>query len=209
MEPTELLTVDEIVQNSAQFTQRFNLIKKESSEEILFRPLQYNDLYALQEFFESLSEETRKFATYPSYDLQCAQQFCDEINRDDILRMVAIGVNEKIIAVFEFNLSLKEFDINRYRKYDIELNNNSDIQLAPCIVDEYQNQHLGTKLLHLMIDLAKQLGKKRMILWAGVLIDNKQAIRFYEKNNFQIFQEKYIAEDGYECYDGILHLNLN
>jgi RimJ/RimL family protein N-acetyltransferase len=120
--------------------------------------------------------------------------------------MVATVENEKIIAVFEFNLNLKEFDINRYRKYGVELNNDSDVQFAPCIADEYQNQHLGTKILHLMIDLAKRLGKKRMILWAGVLTDNTQAIRFYEKNNFQIFQEKYVAEDGYECYDGILQL---
>ena len=206
MEHLNLLTVDEIVRNSVQFTQRFNLIKTASSEEILFRPLQHTDLHALQEFFEGLSEETRRFATYPSYDLQCAQQFCDEIGQDDNLRMVATVANDKIIAVFEFNLSLEEFDINRYRKYGVELNNESDIQFAPCITDEYQNQHLGTKFLQLMIDLAKRLGKKRMIPWAGVLIDNKQAIRFYEKNNFQMFQEKYIAEDGFECYDGILQL---
>jgi hypothetical protein len=85
MEQTEVLTVDQIAQNSAQFIQRFNLIKTGSSEEILFRPLRHSDIYALQEFFESLSEETRKFATYPSYDLQYAQQFCNEINQYDNL----------------------------------------------------------------------------------------------------------------------------
>ena len=53
--------------------------------------------------------------------------------------------------------------------------------------------------------LAKRLGKIQMILWAGVLVDNEQAIRFYKKNNFQIFPDKYIAEDGYECYDGSLY----
>lgn len=206
MEQADVLTVDQIVQNPSLVTQRFNLIKTASSEEILFRPLRHDDVDALQKFFECLSESTRRFATYPSYDLPCAQQFCDEINEHNNLRMVATVPNGKIIALFEFNLSLEEFNINRYRKYGVELHSDRDIQFAPCIVDEYQNQHLGTKILHLMIDLAKRLGKKRMIFWAGVLIDNKQAIRFYEKNNFQIFQEKYIAEDGYECYDGILQL---
>jgi RimJ/RimL family protein N-acetyltransferase len=207
MEHANLLTVEQIVLNPALATQRFNLIKATGSEEILFRPLSHDDVLALQEFFECLSETTRLFATYPSYDLQCAQQFCFEINRYDKLRMVATIPNGKIIAIFEFNLSLVEFDINRYRKYGVELNDDSDIQLAPCIMDEYQNQHLGTELLHLMIDLAKRLNKKRMILWAGVMTHNKQAIRFYEKNNFKVFQEKFVAEDGYECYDGILQLS--
>jgi ribosomal protein S18 acetylase RimI-like enzyme len=206
MEQVDLLTVAQIAQNSIQVIQRFNLIKSESSEEILFRRLLHDDVYTLQEFFKCLSEKTRRFGTCHSDDLQCAQQFCDDINQYDKLRMVAIATNGKMIAIFEFNLILEEFDINRYCKYGVELNSDSDIQLAACIADEYQNQRLGTKLLHLMIDLAKRLNKKRIILWAGVLTDNKQAIRFYEKNNFQIFQEKYIAEDGYECYDGILQL---
>ncbi|CAF1184364.1 unnamed protein product [Rotaria sordida] len=203
----DLLTLDQITQNPTLVTQDIHLDKTTGSEKFFFRPLLRNDIPALKQFLECLSERTRRFATYPSYDLQCAQTYCDEINQNETLRMVAITENGKMIALFEFNFHLVEFDIKRYRKYDIELNQDSDIQFAPCIIDEYQNQHLGSKLLHLMIDLAKRLGKKRIIAWAGVLTDNEQAIRFYEKNNFQIFREKYIAEDGYECYDGILQLS--
>ena len=88
----------------------------------------------------------------------------------------------------------------------MELNSQSDTQFAFGIVDEYQNQQLGTKLLQLVIPLAHRFGKKPMILWGGVLTDNKKAIRFYEKNNFQVFREKFTEEDGYECFDGILNL---
>ena len=206
MEEKNKLTIDQIVRNPTQYTQHFHLIKGECSEAIVFRPLQHTDTIALQMFLENLSETTRRSATYPSYDFQCAQQFCDEIDEYENFRMVATVGNEKIIAVFEFNLDLEEFDINRYRKYGVELTNDTDIQFAPCIADEYQNQNLGSKLLHFMIDLAKRLGKERMILWAGVFTDNQQAIRFYAKNSFQIFPEKYLAEDGYECYDAILRL---
>ena len=206
MEEKQILTIEQIVSNSAQFTQYFNLIKGTQSEEITFRPLQHTDVSSLQQFLENLSEVTRRFATYPSYDLQCAQQFCDDIDHYEILRMIATVGNNQIIAVFEFNVDLEEFDIHRYRKYGVELNDETDIQFAPCIADEYQNRNLGSRLLHLMIDLAKQLGKKRMILWAGVLTDNQQAIRFYEKNHFHVFQEKYLAQDGYDCYDAILQL---
>jgi diamine N-acetyltransferase len=199
-----IITIDQIIQNPTKFTEYFDLIQGESSKTIVFRPLQYTDIPALEIFLENLSETTRRFATYPSYDIQCAQQFCNEIDRYEIFRMIATVSNEKIIAIFEFNLHLDEFDINRYRRYGIELTDDTDIQFAPCIADEYQNQNLGSKLLYFMIDLAKRLGKERMILWAGVLIDNQQAIRFYRKNSFQIFEEKYLAQDGYECYDAIL-----
>ncbi|CAF1373700.1 unnamed protein product [Rotaria sordida] len=146
---TDLLTLDLIAQNPTLVTQTIHLNKTTGSEK----------------------KRTRRFATYPSYDLQCAQTYYNEINQNETLQMVAITENGKIIALFKFNFHLVEFDIKRYRKY------------------------------------AKRLGKKRIIAWAGVLIDNEQAIRFYEKNNFQISREKYIAEDGYECYDGILQLS--
>ncbi|CAF1455999.1 unnamed protein product [Rotaria sp. Silwood1] len=204
---TDLLTLRQIAQNPTLVTQNIYLEKTTGTEKIVFRPLLRNDISALQQFFDRLSEKTRRFATYPSYDLQCAQKYCDDIDGNDILRMVATTENGKIIAVYEFNFDLVKFDIERYHKYGIELNQDSDIQFAPCIIDEYQNQHLGTKLFHLMIDLAKRLGKKRIIAWAGVLTENEQGIRFYEKNNFQIFREKYVAEDGYECYDAILQLS--
>ena len=88
----------------------------------------------------------------------------------------------------------------------IELDGETDIQFAPCVADEYQNKRLGSKLLRLMADLVRRLGKKRILLWSGVLVDNEQAIHFYRRNHFHMFAEKYIAEDGYECYDGILSL---
>ena len=206
MDHINILTLNQILRNPTLATEDINLDDNVDSERIIFRPLQHDDILALQQFFESLSETTRRFATYPSYDLECAQQFCDEINRGDKLRMVAVSNNKKIIAIFEFNFDLVEFDIKRYRKYGVELSNENDVQFAPCVMDTYQNRRLGTKLLQSIITLARRLNKKRIILWAGVLIDNEQAIRFYEKNNFHIFRSKYIAEDGYECYDGILYL---
>lgn len=203
---TNLLSLSQISANPALVTQHIHLEKSTGTETILFRPLLRQDIYALQNFLESLSESTRRFATYPSYDLECAQDFCDEIDQNSTLRMIAATMDGRIIALFEFNFDFVEFDIKRYRTYDVMLDPERDIQFAPCTADAYQNQRLGTKLLRLMIDLAKRLGKTRMIAWAGVLIDNQQGIRFYEKNNFQIFREKYTAEDGYECYDAILPL---
>ncbi|CAF3308514.1 unnamed protein product [Rotaria socialis] len=167
------LTIHQIAENPLLSTTTVHFEKKTGSEKVLFRPLLRDDIFAVQQFLECLSEATRQYATHPSYDLECAQRYCNEIDHDDILRMVAISEDKKIIALFEFNFRLGEFDIKRYRTYGLELNPISDVQFAPCISDEYQSQHLGTKLLHAMIDLAKHFGKSRLIAWDGVLIDNK------------------------------------
>lgn len=202
-----LLTLKQIARDPSLVTERFVISANDGSEEILFRPLAHDDVGALLQFFECLSETTRRFATYPSYDLRCAEQFCQEIDGEDKFRMVAVNGRGNIIAVFELNLVLEESDIERYKnEYHIQLDESSDIQFAPCIIDAYQNRHLGSRLLQLLIVVAHRLGKQRMILWNGVMIDNEQAIRFYEKNNFQMFTKKFIADDGYECYDGILEL---
>ena len=203
---TDLLKLEQIAEMPSRVTQHLNIMRANKEEQILFRPLAPHDSSALLQFFDSLSETTRRFATYPSYDLECAQQFCDDIGQEDVFRMVAINSDKKTIAVFELSFTLDDSDIERYEGHNIELSHTGDVQFAPCVNDEYQNYHVGTQLLELSTALAKRLGKKRMILWGGVLTDNKQAIRFYEKNHFHMFQKTFIAEDGYECYDGILQL---
>ena len=200
------ITIDQIIDHPSLVTKRFSLDDSASSEELVCRPLAADDVAALLVFFERLSPATRRFATYPSYDRECAEEFCEETKDPSKLRMAVTNSNDDIIALFEFDCTLTDFDIERYRQHGIELDGKTDVQLAPCVADEYQNKGLGSKLLRLMIDLLRRLGKKRILLWSGVLVDNEQAIHFYRRNHFQMFAEKFIAEDGYECYDGILSL---
>lgn len=206
MDDIKTLTIDQIMKNPKLVTEQFHLNDLEDDEKLLCRPLYLNDVDALLIFFDCLSPSTRRFATYPSYDRSCAEQFCQEINDPGKLRMTVMNSNDKIVALFEFNFIVTDFDIQRYRQYQIELDAETDVQLAPCVADDYQNKHLGSKVLNLMVDLIKKLGKKRIILWSGVLSDNERAIRFYRRNHFHMFSEKYIADDGFECYDGILQL---
>jgi RimJ/RimL family protein N-acetyltransferase len=55
------------------------------------------------------------------------------------------------------------------------------------------------------LDIARRFGKRRMILWGGVLADNHRAIRYYEKNGFRLLG-RFHNEEGLECRDGILTL---
>jgi GNAT superfamily N-acetyltransferase len=174
---------------------------------ICFRPLLPNDEIKLAEFLENLSPQTRQFSTRDSYDLKEARELCFAINRYDKLRLIALINNEKIIALFEFSLSIVENDYQRFEKnYNIQLNEKTDARFGPCISDQYQNRHLGGWLFEKIQTIARQMGKERLILWGGVSIHNKRAIKFYEKVGFKLFTYVYILDDGNECLDGIYYL---
>jgi GNAT superfamily N-acetyltransferase len=174
---------------------------------ICFRPLLPNDDIKLANFLENLSSQTRAFSTRNSYDIMEARELCFAINRYDKLRLIALINNEIIIALFEFSLSIVENDYKRFEeKYNIKLNEKTDTRFGPCISDQYQNRHLGYWLFEKTKTIARQMGKKRLILWGGVFILNKRAIKFYEKIGFKIFTNIFISDNGCECLDGIYNL---
>jgi len=98
-----------------------------------------------------------------------------------------------------FGFDIVKGDIERYRGYGIELDNDTVCRLSPCIADDYQSQGLGLLVtpddyqsqgLGLLVtphkvDVAHRFGQKSIILLGGVLTKNHRAIRFYEKNGFQ------------------------
>lgn len=168
---------------------------------IYFRPLLRTDDKRLATFLENLSEQTRQFSTRESYDLDEAQSLCSAINRYDKLRLVALIDNDLIIALFEFSLSIVDNDHQRFKKYNIQLNELTDARFGPCISDQYQNRQLGYWLFEKTKTIARQMGKERLILWGGVRRDNQRAIRFYEKIGFELF-----SDDQWENRDGILDL---
>ncbi len=76
----------------------------------------------------------------------------------------------------------------RFRiNHKIELNNNNTARLSLCITDNYQNRYLGSYLIKKTIDIGRQIGKCQLILSGGVLVENTRAIRFFEKNQFELF----------------------
>ena len=117
MDESEAITIDQIINHPSLVTKRFSLGESASDEELLCRPLTVDDADALLTFFERLSPATRRFATYPSYDRHCAEQFCEETKDPSKLRMAVTNSNDDIIALFEFNCTLTDFDIQRYRQY--------------------------------------------------------------------------------------------
>jgi len=181
------------------------------NQHILFRPLLSTDEKNLTVFLESLSERTRHYCVYPSYDEKTAELFCnEEMNiTNNKLRLIALIDQNTIIALFNLTLSIRDDERERFRiNHKIELNNNNTARLSPCITDHYQNRYLGSYLIKKTIDIARQMGKCQLILSGGVLVENTRAIRFFEKNQFELFSITFLSHDGYECRDGLLKIDL-
>lgn len=179
----------------------------DSGENITLRPLQANDVDQLARFLSGLSEETRRLSTFGGYDINEARVLCDAINKYDKLRLVVEDISsQQIVGCMEFSFDLPEGDLERFRTAGYSLNPETDCRFGPTLADDYQSQGLGSKLIPFVIDIAKRFGKRRMILWGGVLKDNVRAIKFYEKFGFRSAGE--FLDGDLTKLDMILDLSL-
>jgi GNAT superfamily N-acetyltransferase len=175
-----------------------------TGEMLVFRPLRTEDERGLVDFLHSLSPQTRRFSSFTGDGRTAAREMCEAINRYDKLRMVA-EVGPGLVALFELSFGLVAADKERYLGYGIELEESFDCRFGLCITDTYQNRGVGSTLLPFMLDIARRFGKRRILLWGGVLADNQRAIRYYKKNGFQMLG-RFRDDQGTECYDGMLTL---
>lgn len=67
---------------------------------------------------------------------------------------------------------------------------------------------MGSLVIPFVMEAVRRLERTRVILWGGVLADNARALRFYEKNGFQLVGP-FTGPDGTPSLDMILHLPLH
>jgi diamine N-acetyltransferase len=195
------LTLDAIAKNPAlyQFT-----IFTSKDEKMLLRPLEPTDEKELTELIKNLSPDTKRFYSYNEPAEQIAKEHCEAINKYDKLRFVLEkeGVKE-IVGLFEFSFDIPQGDIDRFEKYGIKLTSKTDCRIGPLLRDDFQSQGIGSFIVPIIVNIAKQFNRNRIILWGGVFQDNPQAIRYYEKNGFENVGE-FENMDGVKCFDMML-----
>ncbi|HNT76513.1 MAG TPA: GNAT family N-acetyltransferase [Anaerolineae bacterium] len=191
------ITLERVAANPWDFT---HTVSDARGAQVTFRPLLPDDAARLAEFLTGLSSPTRAFCAYPGYDLATAQEMCAAIARYDKLRLVAVEKAGGIVALFELSFDLVPDDTQRYQSYGLPLDPATTCRFGPCVADDYQNRGLGSRLLPPTLDLARRFGCERVILWGGVMADNRRAIRYYERHGFQV-QGHFTNPMGVMCYD--------
>ncbi|MFI7694488.1 GNAT family N-acetyltransferase [Nonomuraea sp. NPDC049655] len=198
-----MLTLTAVAEDPLVLTRR---LKLDDGQEVFFRPLTHTDAERLAAFLEGLSAESRRLSTFDGYDLKAARKLCDAIARHDKLRLVLEdGPSGRIVGLVEFSLDLHPSDIARYEEAGIHLAA-TDCRFGPTLADDHQGRGVGTQIFPLIADVARQFGRKRIILFGGVLADNTRAISYYNKHGFQQVGS-FTGKDGAQSFDMILDLH--
>lgn len=142
--------------------------------QVFLRPEKPSDLGMLKDMFLSLSNETLRFMQTP-FTEERIERWIANLDYEKALPIVAVtkesGARERIISVASL-----DFNSTEAFKHKAEF--------AITVHDDYQNKGLGTILTRHMIDIARQLGLKKVYL--RVTTDNERATHVYEKCGFHI-----------------------
>jgi ribosomal protein S18 acetylase RimI-like enzyme len=156
-----------------------------NGEQITIRKLSTEDSLAFGDFLEGLSDVTKsKYGPHP-LTREEAKNICANLETPNVFRIISSNQKGEIVGYAIFSFQLRESQVERYKTYGILLGNQKDACIAPVVADEYQNKGLGSIMLEELINMAKRLGVRYLILWQGVQAQNEQAIHFYEKFGFR------------------------
>ena len=181
----DTLTLKAILDDPGCITESVALPAGESVE---LRALRPDDASLLGRFFLGLSPDTRgRFAPHP-FTVEQAEKLCAEINCEDTIRMIATTEKDgrpEMIAYFILIPRFSEEYRQRYENRGTPLNLETDSGIAPCVADAYQDRGVGSILMPRVMDVARRLRRKRMVLIGGVLAANERAFHFYKKLGFR------------------------
>ena len=201
---TNTLHPEMIAQNPACITETITF----AGERITLRALRREDGELFGRYLAGLGEETRRrYAPHP-LTLEQGIKLCHEINYGDTLRLIAVteqGGKPEVIAYFILVLGVREGDIKRYRERGMTLDPQRDCTFAPSVADAYQNRGVASALMPQVLDVARRLGFRRMVLMGGTQATNSRAIRFYVKSGFRKVGD-FVTEGNVNNHDMILAL---
>ena len=158
-----------------------------TGQPLTFRPLAADDAALLGQYFLGLSAETRRRFGPHALDQAAADQLCAEHDSLDALRMIAV-LDAPQLAVIAYLILLRgvtEHDARRYQAHGRLLDPRTTCTVAPSVADAWQSQGLGPRLLGALIDVARRLGARTIVLMGGVQASNTRAVRLYQRLGFQ------------------------
>jgi acetyltransferase len=161
--------------------------KLKNGQEVLLRPIKPEDEPMWLEMFQSFSEESIRYRFF---------QLLKDTPHEVRVRYCNIDYDREIAIVAE----LSEENHRRILgvgRLSIEADGKSG-ELAFIIVDQWQGQGLGTKIVDYVLEIAKEMGVETV--YAIMLPDNQRALNLTKKMGFKL---EYLS-DG--TVKGILNL---
>lgn len=137
------------------------------------------------ETLRDFMEHTFRVAFEASNDPVFFQQYCeDAFSLEQIVGELAAPQSEFWFAFLEGELAAY-LKLN-FDQHPVALSSEQTVQVERLyILQKFQNQRLGTRLLQLAEERAQKVAAEW--LWLSVWQENPPALRFYERNGFEVF----------------------
>ena len=211
-EAESTLSLEEIAACPSAATRSF---RNPEGSRLALRPYEVDDEERVAHFFDGLSPLTRHRYGVSDSGESVAQDWSGSIALYDKLRMVieevtpsgARGDRDSFRGIVEFSLDITDEDRERFGRHDILLDPPSTLRFGICLADEFQGLGVATAALPEVLALASKLGRRRIILWGGVLVQNGPAIAFYERNGFRTVGS-WVNRKGHGCLDMVFDPGL-
>ncbi|BCN29735.1 GNAT family N-acetyltransferase [Anaeromicropila herbilytica] len=148
-------------------------------------------------FYETFSDEnaTEDMESYLKENFSY-EQLESEVNNQGS-RFYIVEHNNNVVAYMKANFDTAQTEIGH--------DNSLEVQRI-YILKEYKGKHIGKRLMEKAIELAKSNDLKYM--WLGVWENNINAIKFYEKQGFEIFDSHIFKLGDDEQTDYLMKLVL-
>ena len=141
--------------------------------EVTIRPIRPEDEAMELEFVRGLSAETSRFRFF---------QIIKDLQHDALVRFCNIDYDREMALIAEIQETNKKTEVGVARL--ILDPGNAHGEIAVVVADGYQGKGLGTKLVDMLIDYAREKGVDS--IYGVIMTDNQTMIRFCEKLGFTI-----------------------
>jgi len=150
------------------------------------RPLQASDIEPLAVLFLGLSPATKRFYGPHPFDRATAEQLCRAAPHDrHTTRFVAVlHDGEAQAQIIGYMILTRRIHPDDKARHGHALDLAHCASFAPCIADAYQEQGIGTHMARHVLEVARQMGLRQVILMGGVQARNLRAKHVYEKLGF-------------------------
>ena len=161
------------------------IVSKEG-QTLKIRELSLDDGSQLSDYFFGLSGASKKrYGPHP-LTKEYAQYLCkpEQLLNEKIIRLVITNEQLEIIGYIILDSNVVLDDVRRYEQQGLNLLDGLHFFLAPSIADNYQNQGIASRVMPMLIELARKCGVHRLVLMGGTQLSNKIAVNYYEKVGF-------------------------
>lgn len=146
------------------------------------------DLADVFEYFQALSEETKKRFAPHAFDQETIRAILSETDE----YTTYVGKHTPDPSVIAYTIVKKgylEHDRPRLESWGFIPDRLKVCAIAPSVADKWQGCGLGADMFRFILEDLKASGFQRIFLWGGVQAANERAVRFYLRNGFQILGE--------------------